>query len=312
MAATGYAAQGTIPTVTSGAGRRVAIVSSTNASPIVIHATAHGMLTGDSIEVEGHATNTAANGQWQATKVDADHLALNGSTGNGVGGATGYITDFQLQPAVMIPAPGDAASMVTLGPVLEGNANPAPFLYRRLGKWRLYNEYSLLAGAIVPPLYSSPWSVNAGFQGQSTAVALASSTLTFESASSTPSGPAPAFLEGDLLRFSTSFTAFGNNKAGPNHTMIQIGFGLVQSGTLFPSGGSVVADFSDPGSTFTTHAAPVSVCGYYHIAAAGGLTLPTTALSFCIWAVVDYTSAVAFDLDLIGPWSGSFEQLRAN
>ena len=115
MAVVGYAAQGTIPSATTGAQVRVAIVSSTNASPIVVDATSHGFNTGDSIEIEGHVTNTASNGQWQITKVDANHFALNGSTGNGVGGATGYAIDYQLQPALQIPSPGDAASMVTLG-----------------------------------------------------------------------------------------------------------------------------------------------------------------------------------------------------
>src|ERR1017187_493988 len=146
MAATGYAAQGTLPNATTGAQVRRAITSSTNTAPIIVKAVAHGFNSGDTVEVEGHATNTAANGQWQITKSDADHFALNGSTGNGVGGATGYICNYQLQPAIQIPSPGDAASMVTLAPVIEGNANPAPYLYRRLGKWRLYNQYNVIGG----------------------------------------------------------------------------------------------------------------------------------------------------------------------
>jgi hypothetical protein len=41
-----------------------AITSSTDASPIVVTTTAaHGLSTGDSITIFGHATNVAANGK---------------------------------------------------------------------------------------------------------------------------------------------------------------------------------------------------------------------------------------------------------
>lgn len=66
-----------------------AIDSSTNASPIVVTDVAHGLQTGDRVTIISHATNTAANGTWTVTRVDADTFSLDGSTGNGVGGATG-------------------------------------------------------------------------------------------------------------------------------------------------------------------------------------------------------------------------------
>jgi hypothetical protein len=69
----------------------VAIVSSTNASPIAVTSAAHGLTTGDRVFIAGHVTNTAANGLWKATVVDATHFTLDNSTGNGVGGATGTI-----------------------------------------------------------------------------------------------------------------------------------------------------------------------------------------------------------------------------
>jgi hypothetical protein len=65
------------------------IVSSTNASPIVIDLTAHGYATGDQIYIQNHLINDAANGPWTISVVDANHFALVGSTGDGVGGATG-------------------------------------------------------------------------------------------------------------------------------------------------------------------------------------------------------------------------------
>lgn len=46
----------------------VAITSSTGVNPSVVTTTAaHGLATGDTVEIVGHATNTAINGQWVAT-----------------------------------------------------------------------------------------------------------------------------------------------------------------------------------------------------------------------------------------------------
>lgn len=69
----------------------VSIVSSTNASPISIQATSHGLVTGDTVFIQAHSVNTNANGTFEVTVTDANNFTLNGSTGNGVGGATGNI-----------------------------------------------------------------------------------------------------------------------------------------------------------------------------------------------------------------------------
>jgi hypothetical protein len=67
-----------------------AISSSTNATPIVVTtAAAHGFTTGDNVTINGHATNTAANGTWVVTVTGASTFSLDGCVGNGVGGATG-------------------------------------------------------------------------------------------------------------------------------------------------------------------------------------------------------------------------------
>lgn len=67
------------------------IVSSTNATPIVVTATAHGFSNGDIVYIVGHTTNTAANGTWVVASAATDTFALTSSVGNGVGGATGTI-----------------------------------------------------------------------------------------------------------------------------------------------------------------------------------------------------------------------------
>lgn len=67
-----------------------AIASSTNASPIVITtAAAHGYTTGQKVAIVGHAVNTNANGRWVVTVTGPTTFELDGSVGNGVGGATG-------------------------------------------------------------------------------------------------------------------------------------------------------------------------------------------------------------------------------
>lgn len=83
----------------TGGGRPAAtnIVSSTNATPIVITANSHGLVADDYVVVTAHTTNTNANGVWRVGTVTTNTfqiLQMDGTntTGNGVGGATGNIT----------------------------------------------------------------------------------------------------------------------------------------------------------------------------------------------------------------------------
>lgn len=73
------------------AGAPQAPTSSTNATPIEITKNAHGYVTGDEITIVGHTTNTAANGTWKVTRTGANTFTLDGSVGNGVGGADGVM-----------------------------------------------------------------------------------------------------------------------------------------------------------------------------------------------------------------------------
>lgn len=71
------------------------ILSTTDTDPIVLTTKqATPFETGDYIHVAGHTGNTGVfdnNGNFQITKVDPYSMSLNGSFGNGVGGAQGYI-----------------------------------------------------------------------------------------------------------------------------------------------------------------------------------------------------------------------------
>lgn len=89
------------PIVPEEKGNPIPIVSSTDTTPIVVTATAHGLNTGDKVRITGHLVNTNANAVWYITKVDADSFSLDDSTatGGGAGGATGNIFHItQAQP----------------------------------------------------------------------------------------------------------------------------------------------------------------------------------------------------------------------
>lgn len=54
----------------------VTITSSTDATPIVVTATAHGFTNGDRVLIVGHTTNIAANGIYRASAVTTNTFAL--------------------------------------------------------------------------------------------------------------------------------------------------------------------------------------------------------------------------------------------
>jgi hypothetical protein len=65
------------------------ISSSTNANPIVVTtSSAHGLSTGNFVEIVGHLVNTNANGNWVVTVVSSTTFSIP-APGNGVGSATG-------------------------------------------------------------------------------------------------------------------------------------------------------------------------------------------------------------------------------
>ena len=73
----------TIPVLeNNNAANPLAITGATNASPIVITVTGHPYATGDVITITNVGGNTAANGTWVITKVDANSFSLTNSTGN--------------------------------------------------------------------------------------------------------------------------------------------------------------------------------------------------------------------------------------
>lgn len=298
-----YYPEGTSPAPVSG-WTKIAITSTTNATPVVVTASS-APATGDTIEIEGTGT---VDGQWQVTKLSPTTFSLNGSTAPGSTGSGGYFIDYQLTPSLTMVSAGDLLAAAAMNSPIKAAADASPFLYRRMGKWRLVNQYFIDGGVTFPPLYSSPWSTNTGFSS-SPATPLASATATFQSLSDTL-GIAPNFQAGDMLVFNTAFTALVGNSNGTQHSIAQVGFGLVQGGALLNTGGfpSVLIDAQ---STVAT-AVPCRLHGMCYLPTSG-ITLPTTALSVCIWGRLDLAPATGtFNLDFIGPWVGQVLQYRPN
>ncbi len=80
----------------------VAVTSSTDATPIVVTATAHGRQTGDRVLIFGHTTNVAANGIFVITRITANTFSLqdeiSGANIAGSGGGAG-------SSGIVVPAP---------------------------------------------------------------------------------------------------------------------------------------------------------------------------------------------------------------
>lgn len=69
----------------------VAVTAATNTSPIQITAASHGMITAEQCYIQGVGGNTAANGLFTVTVIDANTFTLNSSTGNGAYTSGGYV-----------------------------------------------------------------------------------------------------------------------------------------------------------------------------------------------------------------------------
>lgn len=68
----------------------VAITNATNATPIVITSTSHGLTTGDKVFIVNVGGNTAANGVFLVTVTDANTYSLQDLSGANVAGSGAY------------------------------------------------------------------------------------------------------------------------------------------------------------------------------------------------------------------------------
>jgi hypothetical protein len=136
---------GTVPISVKG-WQRVSVSLSTNTAPIVIWGPSpggHGFNNGDTVGIEGHTINTAANGLWVITVLSTLAFSLNGSTGNGAGTTTGYALDYSVTPQLTLPSDGDLEDATSVNVPLEATADTIPYIYKRAGKYNLYNLYTI-------------------------------------------------------------------------------------------------------------------------------------------------------------------------
>lgn len=103
----------------------LAVTGATNASPVVITSTGHGLSTGHRVAISQVGGNTAANGNWTITVVDANTFSLNGSTGNGAYTSGGRIVPLSLHQFLSdIPV---AARVATSGNLASKTATNGVF-----------------------------------------------------------------------------------------------------------------------------------------------------------------------------------------
>jgi len=102
------------------------VTGATNAAPIVITSTAHGLKTGTQVTITGAVGNTAANGTFVITRISDDTFSLDGSTGNGTwtSGGTWHVSGLHT---------------VTV-PVTEGNGYEPGTSYFVLVEWVISSQ----------------------------------------------------------------------------------------------------------------------------------------------------------------------------
>jgi Domain of unknown function DUF11/MBG domain (YGX type)/Ubiquitin-activating enzyme E1 FCCH domain/Lactonase, 7-bladed beta-propeller len=139
-------------------GATVTITGATNAQPIVIAASNHGFVTGQSVTISGVQGNTAANGTFVITVVDANHFRLNGSRGNAnyTGGGTAKISSIPVQFRVCgtnlgsVSSAGVVSSFVLTTVNGVSSSTPAP----------LGGPFTFVGGTLAGAAGSSGWQFN--------------------------------------------------------------------------------------------------------------------------------------------------------
>lgn len=130
-------ANGAVPSAT-GTGP-IAITGGVGGTPATITlASPHGSNEGDTWDVEGAVSSGNLNGTWPVHVVSATQLQLLGSSSASVS-AGGYAINYSVNPLLQIPDNGDAANAGSLNVPLEGVFNTVPYLFKRTGRYSLFN-----------------------------------------------------------------------------------------------------------------------------------------------------------------------------
>ena len=298
-----YNGNGSLPFPTTGAQVRRPITGCTSGSPVVVTCPGHGFNTGDTVEQESVGGNALANGVFQITVQSGNTYALNGVNGGGAYTSGGYAIDYELQPAIVLPAGAELADPGVVGAAFEGNANTAPWLYRRDGKWRLYNQYQVLAGNdIATPLYDNPWSTQSGLIPGGWA-AFNSAQFTLQSLSDTPS-IAPFFGANEWIEMDLSYSVYATVSSGAANPCHFACGAQINAGT----GINMLTMPFEMNTVLTT------TSSVYGISCSAGFPASFTAsnIYLTLTYLVDYVPSGSVELQLVGILTGVVRQYRQN
>jgi hypothetical protein len=141
----------------------VTIVIATNTSPIVLScAGPHSLTTGDTVDVEGVATNLNANGIWPVVVTGLSTLTLTGSVGTAVGSG-GTLQNLAAGATITIPSDGDADAAATFDPPFSGLADRTAKNSLNVGGYKLVKIVTAIANADSNTLWAQQTSVPAAW-----------------------------------------------------------------------------------------------------------------------------------------------------
>lgn len=287
---TTYNGNGNAPTTPQGYARKI-VTAATNANPIVITtSTNHGYTSGDTVVIEGALGNTAANGRFVCTVLTPTTFSIP-VAGNGAWTSGGYSIDYAVLPQVTIPSDGDDFTASAFNPAYQGLQDKAPFLYERVGRYRLYTIYE---AATTDDTWAA-WSSNApGSFGAASWSAVSSGSPIFGFAA-----PIPVAIQNDVLEIwaTVSYTTSGTVGG-----VFAAGLGVVLDGALAQIAGSGQR-LGPLQGTQTANA--LSLHAFYTVVAAGQHTID--------FALTGYgNGAITGNVSFVGHRQFTVHHLRPN
>ena len=323
--ATKYAAQGSVVSATY-PWTKVKISAVANTTPIELTTlTAHHCNQTDTIDVEGTGISAIDGQEFQVNVVDSTHIQLLGTSASGTS-STGYVLNYQLQPAGSFPSGGDLGDPNVVGAALEWAGNPGPFLYKRCGQYSFFQGYYAITS---PGNVSGNYFMNLTW-GSALTPAHSWTMLSYQTLQAMGGGVAPYVKGSDALSFESTFTIMYTVDNSNITDAMHIAFGLflVQGGSLVvPSGGSPFAmtfvsfdstRFANTGGGANDYFYPIVLRGFIPnlttYGAGGGLSLPASNLGIGVGYYLDNASGASGSstLQAVGNWTVSGAQYRAN
>ena len=269
-------------------GTQKAITNATNAAPIVITSTAHGLATGEQIYIDGIQGNKAANGLWNIVKVDADTFSLVGSAGDGeyTGSNSGSVQVTTLQ---------NGAAGVNEVQTITASATPTG------GTWTISFDgattsalqYNANAAAVQTALEALPTIGSGNVTVSGGALGTAAFTVTFigtEGSLSQPAMTVSSSLTGSGITLSIVVLTEGN--AGTNEVQTFALYGTPTGGTFtltYDGQTTGAIAYNATNATVVTALEALSNIGVGVVLLGGG-PLPGTAVTVTFQAVLAATN----------------------